>query len=60
MDEANSQVMNKDNQTTTRCSITSHDPQAVVEDVYVVFLTVITTVDIDQIYPITNYPKNQD
>ena len=57
MDEANPQVMNEDNQTPTLSSITSQS-QPVVEDVYVVFLTVITTVDIDQIYPITNYPKN--
>ena len=46
MDEANPQVMNEDNQTPTLSSITSQS-QPVVEDVYVVFLTVITTVDID-------------
>ena len=58
MDKANSQVRNKENQTPI-CVAYLQNPKPGVADVHVMFLPAIITVKTDQIYPITNFLKNQ-
>jgi len=59
MDKANSQVMNKENQIPTQCSKPPESKASRGRRVHLAFLTAIITVETDQIYPITNFLKNQ-